>query len=280
LNFVVVGGGPTGVEMAGAIAELAKRALASDFRSIDPRQTRIILLEAGARFLASFDPSLSEAARQSLEELGVEVRLDARVMRCDACGAMIGGERIEARTMIWAAGIMASPAGGWLGAATDRAGRVKIAADLSLPGHPDIFVIGDVAHVVGADTQPLPGVAPVAKQQGRYVADLLKARLGGSSPPPFRYNSFGMMATMGRKRAVVQMGRLRLTGFPAWMLWSVAHIYYLIGFRNRLLVAMNWGWNYITFQRGTRFITGVSGSGAPKDATAVAAQTDARQEAA
>jgi NADH dehydrogenase len=280
LNFVVVGGGPTGVEMAGAIAELAKRALASDFRSIDPRQTRVILLEAGARLLASFDPSLSEAARQSLEELGVEVRLDARVTRCDACGVTIGGERIEARTIIWAAGIMASPAGGWLGAATDRAGRVKVAPDLSLPGHPDIFVIGDVADVVGADAQPLPGVAPVAKQQGRYVADLLKARLRGSTLPPFRYGTFGMMATIGRKRAVVQMGRLRLTGFPAWMLWSVAHIYYLIGFRNRLLVAMNWGWNYITFQRGTRLITGISGSGAPKDATAVAAQTDACREAA
>jgi NADH:ubiquinone reductase (H+-translocating) len=279
LNFVVVGGGPTGVEMAGAIAELAKRALASDFRSIDPRQARIILIEAGERLLGPFDPSLSEAARRSLEQLGVEVRLGAGVTHCDACGVLLGTERIEARTIIWGAGVMASPAGGWLGAGTDRAGRVKVLPDLSVPGHPDIFAIGDVASATGADGKPLPGVAPVAKQQGRYVANLLKARLQGRAMPPFRYRDLGAMVTIGRKRAVVQLGRLRLTGFPAWVLWSLAHIYFLIGFRNRVLVAMNWGWNYVTFQRGTRLITGASGSRA-EEAVPSRGQDNSMQTAA
>jgi NADH dehydrogenase len=274
LNFVVVGGGPTGVEMAGAIAELAKRevemagaiaelakrALTCDFRSIDPRQARIILVEAAPRLLTPFDPSLSEAARQSLEQLGVEVRLGAGVTRCDACGVHLGAEVIEARTIIWGAGVMASPAGRWLGVETDRAGRVKVGLDLAVPGNPDIFAIGDVASATGADGRPLPGVAPVAKQQGQYVAALLKAQLRGKPMPPFRYRDFGNMATIGRKRAVAQLGRAKLAGFPAWLLWSLAHIYFLIGFRNRLAVALSWGWNYVTFQRGTRLITGVSGS--------------------
>jgi NADH dehydrogenase len=161
---------------------------------------------------------------------------------------------------MWAAGVMASPAGDWLGAQTDRAGRVKVAADLSLPGHPDVFVVGDTALALGDDGKPLPGVAPVAKQQGKYVADLLMARARGNEMPPFRYRDFGAMATIGRKRAVVQIGRLKISGFLAWVLWSVAHIYFLIGFRNRLAVATNWAWNYLTFQRGTRLITGISGS--------------------
>ncbi len=260
LNFVVVGGGPTGVEMAGAIAELASRALASDFRNIDPRCARIILVEAAPRLLTPFDPPLSEAAKRSLEQLGVEVRLGAGVTDCDCGGVSIGGERIEARTIMWAAGVKASPAGDWLGAETDRVGRVKVDTDLSLPGHPDIFVIGDVALVVGTDGKPLPGIAPVAKQQGTYVAGLLIAHAEGKMMPPFRYRDFGTLATIGRKRAVAQMGRLQLSGFVAWLLWSVAHIYFLIGFRNRLVVAMNWAWNYVTFQRGTRLITGLSGS--------------------
>jgi len=260
LNFVVVGGGPTGVEMAGAIAELAKRALACDFRSIDPRQARIILVEAAPRLLTPFDPSLSEAARLSLEQLGVEVRLGAGVTRCDPCGVYLGTEMIAARTIIWGAGVMASPAGRWLGAETDRAGRVKVGPNLALPGHPEIFVIGDVACATGADGKPLPGVAPVAKQQGQYVAALLQAQLHGRTLPPFRYRDFGAMATIGRKRAVAQLGRVKLAGFPAWLLWSLAHIYFLIGFRNRLAVALSWGWSYVTFQRGTRLITGVSGS--------------------
>jgi NADH dehydrogenase len=260
LNFVVVGGGPTGVEMAGAIAELANRALAKDFRSIDPRCARVILVEAAPRLLTPFEPSLSEAAKLSLAQLGVEVRLGAAVTAVDAAGVSIGAERIEARTVIWGAGVMASPAGRWLGAETDRAGRVKVAPDLTVPGHPDIFVIGDTAALNGADGKPLPGVAPVAKQQGQYVADLLTARQAGKSVAPFRYRDFGSLATIGRKRAIVQMGRFKLKGFLAWVLWSVAHIYFLIGFRNRLVVATNWLWNYVTFQRGTRLITGMSGA--------------------
>ncbi|MFL5104564.1 MAG: NAD(P)/FAD-dependent oxidoreductase, partial [Xanthobacteraceae bacterium] len=260
LNFVVVGGGPTGVEMAGAIAELAKRALASDFRSIDPRCARIVLIEAAPRLLAPFDPSLSEAARRSLEQLGVEVRLGTGVTDCDCSGVSLGRERLETRTIVWAAGVKASPAAEWLGADHDRAGRAKVAADLSLPGHPNIFVIGDAAALAGPDGKPLPGVAPVAKQQGRYVAQLLMARAGGGSLPAFRYRDFGSMATIGRKRAVAEVGSFKVAGLAAWLLWSLAHIYFLIGFRNRLAVALNWGWNYITFQRGTRLITGISGS--------------------
>jgi NADH dehydrogenase len=264
LNFVIVGGGPTGVEMAGAIAELANRALAKDFRAIDPRAARVILVEAAPRLLTPFDPSLSEAAKASLEQLGVDVRLGTAVTELDDAGVSLGqgasATRIEARTVVWAAGVMASPAGLWLGAETDRAGRVKVTSDLSVPGHPDIFVLGDTALATGADGKPLPGVAPVAKQQGQYVADLLLARESGKTVPPFRYRDFGSLATIGRKRAIVQMGRFKLKGFIAWLLWSVAHIYFLIGFRNRFVVATNWLWNYVTFQRGTRLITGISGA--------------------
>jgi NADH dehydrogenase len=260
LNFVVVGGGPTGVEMAGAIAELARRALASDFRTIDPRLARIILVQAGPRLLPAFDPSLSDAALHALGQLGVEVRLGAAVTACNCSGVSIGQERIETRTIMWAAGVMASPAGDWLGADMDRAGRVKVAADLSVPGHPHIFVIGDTAYAHGRDGQPLPGIAAVAKQQGQYVANLLTARAKGRAALPFRYRDFGVMATIGRQRAVAQLGRLKVSGFVAWVLWSIAHIYFLIGFRNRLVVSINWAWNYVTFQRGTRLITGISGS--------------------
>jgi len=260
LNFVIVGGGPTGVEMAGAIAELANRALAEDFRSIDPRSARIILVEAAPRLLTPFDPPLSEAARTSLEQLGVEVRLGTPVTALDAAGVAVGTERIEARTVIWGAGVIASPAGQWLGADTDRAGRVKVAPDLSVPGHPDIFVIGDTAAIDDANGNPLPGVAPVAKQQGNYIAALLIARRNGKTVAPFRYRDLGSLATIGRKRAVIQMGRFKMKGFFAWLLWCVAHIYYLIGFRNRFVVAISWLWNYITFQRATRLITGMSGA--------------------
>jgi NADH:quinone reductase (non-electrogenic) len=260
LNFVVVGGGATGVEMAGTIAELAKRALARDFRSIDPRSTRVVLVEAGARLLPAFDPSLSEAARHSLEHLGVEVRLRTAVTHCDRQGVSLGDEHIEARTVICAAGVKASPAGHWLGARTDRAGRVEVAGDLSVPGHPDTFVIGDTALVLDDNGKPLPGLAAVAKQQGQYAADVLVARARGNSVPPFRYRDFGAIATIGRKHAVAQIGGLKLSGFPAWILWSMVHIYFLIGFRNRLFVAASWSWSYLTFQRGTRLITGISGS--------------------
>lgn len=254
MTFVVIGGGPTGVEMAGAIAELAKRALASDFRSIDPRCARIILVEAAPRILTPFDEALSAAARRSLETLGVEVRLDAAVSECNSEGVRAGGEFIPTRTIIWAAGVMASPAGRWLGAETDRAGRVKVRADLSIPGHPDVFVIGDTAVVEGTT---LPGVAPVAKQQGQYVARALIVRHAGRISEPFRYRDFGSLATIGRKRAVAQFGSLHLSGLLAWLLWSVAHVYFLIGFRNRFIVALNWAWSYITFQRGSRLITGL-----------------------
>jgi NADH:quinone reductase (non-electrogenic) len=260
LNFVVVGGGPTGVEMAGAIAELAKRALASDFRSIDPRCARIILVEAGPRLLAPFHPSLSQAARHSLEQLGVEVRLGANVTDCDCSGVSLGRERLQTRTVVWAAGVKASPVAEWLAVDSDRAGRVKVQSDLSVPDHPNIFVIGDAAAASGADGKPLPGVAPVAKQQGYYVANLLMARAKGKTLPAFRYRDFGSMATIGRTRAVAQLGAFKVSGLPAWLLWTLTHIYFLIGFRNRLAVAMNWGWNYVTFQRGTRLITGISGS--------------------
>jgi len=260
LNFVVVGGGPTGVEMAGAIAELAKRALASDFRSIDPRLARIILIEAGPRLLAPFDPALSESARRSLERIGVEVRLNTSVTDCNCNEVSTSEGIIETRTIMWAAGVKASPAGRWLEAETDRAGRVKVKADLSVPGHRDIFVIGDAAHVIGEDGKPLPGVAPVAKQQGKYVAHCIMARVHARLAPAFRYRDLGSMATIGRKSAVAQLGRIRLSGLVAWLLWSLAHIYFLIGYRNRAAVVMNWGWNYVTFQRGTRLITGLSGS--------------------
>jgi NADH dehydrogenase len=257
MTFVVVGGGPTGVEMAGAIAELAKRALASDFQSIDPQCATIVLIEGAERLLTPFDASLSDTARRSLNHLGVDVRLGAAVTDCSCEGVWLGDEFVPARTIIWAAGVMASPAGRWLGADIDRAGRVKVRADLSVPGHPDVFVIGDTAAVTGADGAMLPGVAPVAKQQGLYVARALIARYQGRTPAVFRYRDFGSLATIGRSRAVAQFGKLRLSGFPAWVLWSGAHVYFLIGFRNRFVVALNWAWSYITFQRGSRLITGL-----------------------
>src|SRR3954471_18028129 len=221
LNFIIVGGGATGVEMAGAIAELANRALAEDFRSIDPRQARIILVEAAPRLLTPFDPSLSEAAKTSLEQLGIEVRLGSAVTALDPEGVSMGADRIEAGTVIWGAGVMASPAGQWLGAETDRAGRVRVTPDLTIPGLPDIFVIGDTAALNNANGNPLPGVAPVAKQQGNYAAALLIARQKGETVPPFRYRDYGNLATIGRKKAVIQMGRLKLKGFLAWLLWCV-----------------------------------------------------------
>ena len=257
MTFVVVGGGPTGVEMAGAIAELAKRALASDFRSIDPQCASIILIEGAQRLLTPFDPSLSDAARRSLNQLGVYVRLGAAVTDCSCDGVRLGNEFIPTRTIVWAAGVMASPAGRWLGADIDRAGRVKVRADLSVPGHPDVFVIGDTAAVTGVGGAMLPGVAPVAKQQGQYVARAIVARHQGHTAAVFRYRDLGSLATIGRSRAVAQFGNIHLSGFPAWMLWSGAHVYFLIGFRNRFVVALNWAWSYVTFQRGSRLITGL-----------------------
>jgi NADH dehydrogenase len=255
LTFVVIGGGPTGVEMAGAIAELARRALAADFRVIDPRQARIVLIEAGPRLLPSFPDSLSAIARRSLESLGVEVRLGAPVTAVEERQVAVGADTIPARTVIWAAGVAASPAAAWLGAGHDRAGRVIVAPDLTLPGRPDVHVIGDTAHVAGTDGAPLPGIAPVAKQQGLHVARAIRRRLAGETAPSFRYRHAGNLATIGRKSAVVDFGRLRISGFLAWLLWCVAHVYFLIGFRNRMAVVLNWCWAYVTFQRGARLIT-------------------------
>jgi len=256
LTFVIIGGGPTGVELAGAIAELAKVALARDFRHIDPRASRIILVEGGPRVLATFPEALSAFAKRALEKLGVEVRLGHPASACDVGGVVVSGERIEARTIIWAAGVAASPAAKWLGAEKDRAGRVIVGRDLTLPGHPEIFVIGDTAAAPGLDGEPLPGVAPVAKQQGAYVGRVIAARASAKAePPPFRYRNYGNLATIGRKVAVADFGRIRLGGRVAWLLWGVIHVLFLIGFRNRVAVLLDWLWAYVTFQRGARLIT-------------------------
>ncbi len=263
LTFAIVGGGATGVEMAGAIAELSKKALAADFRSIDPRDARIVLVEAGPRLLATFNPSLSDYAKKALESLGVEVILNRAVTECDAHGIALGEEWIESRTMIWAAGVRASPAGNWLGAETDRAGRVIVSPDLSVPGYPNVFVIGDTAHVTDENGGVLPGVATVAQQEGKYIAKLLEWRARGNVLQPFRYRDPGLLATIGRSRAVAEINGLKFTGLLAWLLWSVVHIYGLIGFRSRLVVALSWAWSYLTFERGTRLITGSDGAAEP-----------------
>ncbi len=257
LTFVVVGGGPTGVELAGAIAELAGKALAADFRSIDPRQARVILVEAGPRLLPLMPERLSARAERALERLGVEVRLGRPLTACDAEGAMLGDETIAARTILWAAGVAASPAAKWLAAEKDRAGRVKVEADLTLPGHPEVFVIGDTAAASDAAGRPLPGIAPAAKQAGQYVAAVIRARAAGrAAPAPFRYRHLGNLATIGRKAAVADFGWLRLSGRLAWLLWGAVHVFFLIGFRNRLVVLLDWLWAYLTFERGARLITG------------------------
>jgi NADH:ubiquinone reductase (H+-translocating) len=257
LTFAVVGAGPTGVEMAGAIAELARHTVVGDFRRIDPTRTRILLIEAGDRVLASFPPELSEKAVRQLEGLGVEVMLRNAVTACDAEGLTLsGGERILTSSIVWAAGVMASPAAKWLGEASDRAGRVPIGPDLSLVDDPTIFVIGDTAAVTDAKGQVVPGVAPAAKQMGRYAAKVISNRLMGRSTPPFVYRNWGNLATIGRKAAVADFGRIRLSGLLAWLAWSFAHIWFLIGFRNRLFVLIDWAWAYFTYDRGVRLITG------------------------
>ncbi len=257
LTFVVIGAGPTGVEMAGAIAELAHVALRHDFRTIDPRDARVVLVEAGPRVLAAFPPVLSAAAQRALQRLHVEVRLGAPVTNCDESGVTIGQEHVPAATIVWAAGVAASAAGHWLGVEKDRIGRVSVGPDLTVPGHPEIFVVGDTASAAGVDGKPLPGLAPVAKQQGAYVARVLRARLAGKpAPPPFRYRDFGTMATIGRRSAVADFGWLRLDGTLAWLMWGLVHVSFLIGFRNRAIVMLDWIWSYATFQSGARLITG------------------------
>jgi NADH:ubiquinone reductase (H+-translocating) len=257
LTFAIVGGGPTGVELAGALAELARQALVAEFRAIDPRAARVVLIEAGPRLLPAFPERLSAVARRALERLGVEVRLGAAVTACDGAGVALGDERLETRCILWAAGVAASPAAKWLGAERDRAGRVRVGPDLSVPGHPEVFVIGDSALVTDAGGRPLPGIAPAAKQAGHYVARLIRARVTGRrAPAPFRYRHLGDLATIGRKAAVADFGWLRLSGRLAWLLWGVVHIFFLIGFRNRLVVLLDWLFAYLTFQRGSRLITG------------------------
>jgi NADH dehydrogenase len=254
MTFVIIGGGPTGVELAGALAELSHATLARDFRRIDPTMARIILVEAGPRILPSFPSKLSAVAARALTRLGVELRLGTPMTDCDNGGVEFGSERIESRTVIWAAGVRASPAAEWFGLETGRDGRVLVGADLSLPEHREIFVIGDTAKVDGPDGNPLPGIATVAKQEGKYVARAIRARLRGETPPPFRYHNLGNLATIGRREAVADFGWLRLTGRLGWLLWSAVHIYFLIGFRNRVVVAAEWLWSYLTYQRGARLI--------------------------
>ena len=256
LTFAIVGGGATGVEMAGAISEVARQSLAMDFRNIDPTAARIVLIEAGPRIMPTLPENLSDYVRRTLAKKGVEVMTSTRVMSCDARGVDLEHGRLDAGTIIWAAGVVASPAARWLGVEPDRAGRVKVSADLSVPGHPEIFVIGDTSTVT--DQPGIPGIAPAAKQMGGYVGALIAARVAGKpSPPPFRYRHLGDLATIGRHAAVVKFGRLELTGFIGWLFWSLVHIYFLIGVRDRFIVAFTWLWDYLTFQRGARLITEV-----------------------
>lgn len=257
LTIAIVGGGPTGVEMAGAVAELARKALAADFREIDPRSTRVLLLEAGPRLLPTFPEELSRYTEAALRRLGVEVRLGQPVTRCDAEGVALGTETIAAGTIVWAAGVSASPAAQWLGIAGDRAGRVPVTNDLRAPGQERVFVIGDTARVTNPDGKPVPGIAPAAKQQGAFVGRWLRAQFTGREVPTvFAYADRGLLATIGRKAAVISYRRLRLKGLFAWWLWGAAHIYFLVNLRNRIIVITQWLWAYFVFERGARLITG------------------------
>lgn len=257
LTVVVVGGGATGVEMAGSIVELAKAALVRDFRRIDPRQARILLVEAGPRLLPAFPEELSAAAKTSLERLGVTVLLNSRVMDCEDGAVVVAGERIPTATVIWAAGVKASPAATWLNAAADRAGRVLVSPDFSVPAHPNVFVVGDTAALTDAAGHVVPGVAPAARQAGRHAAGVISARVRGEpEPPPFLYRNLGNLATIGRRAAVADFGWIRLRGPIAWWLWGIVHIFFLIDFRSRLTVSINWLWSFLTYKRGARLITG------------------------
>lgn len=254
LTFVVVGGGPTGVELAGALGEMSRYTLARDYRNIDPTLARITLIEAGPRILASFAPELSARATRDLERLGVQVWTHARVTNIDDQGVEIGCERIATETTLWAAGVQASPLGATLGIECERAGRVPVSPDLSLRGHDNVFIAGDQAHCKAETGQALPAVATVALQQGRYVGDTIRARVGGQRSEPFRYRDKGQMATIGRSRAVLQMGGLSMAGFGAWTAWLLVHIYFLTGFRNRFFVLIQWASSYLSFARGARLI--------------------------
>jgi NADH:quinone reductase (non-electrogenic) len=258
LNFTVVGGGPTGVELAGTLAEISHHALAHEFRAIDPKMAHILLLEGGPRILPSYSEDLSRSAQQQLEHLGVEVRTSALVTNVEAGAIYIGQTRLSAAVILWAAGVAASPLGKKLGAPIDRAGRVFVQPDLTLPGHPEVFVIGDLASLKDEHGRPLPGVAPVAMQQGDYAAKVIRQEIAsGAAPrPPFHYIDKGSLATIGRAAAIAEFGKIHISGFIAWLAWLFVHILFLIGFRNRILVFIQWAWSYITYERGARLITG------------------------
>ena len=255
LSFAIVGGGPTGVELAGTLAEIARHTLRREFRNIDPRRTRVLLIEAGPRILSTFPESLSQRAQRQLERLGVSVHTGQPVTAIDAEGVTVGETSIAARTVLWAAGVAASPLAQSLGVPLDRAGRVAVDPDLSVPGHPRIFVAGDLASV-HSDGKPVPGVAPAAKQMGKHVARAIRARLSDRAATPFRYRDFGNLATIGRRAAIVDLHGLRFSGFPAWAFWLAAHIFFLIGFRNRAVVLLDWAVAYWTYQRNARIIVG------------------------
>ncbi|MCR9092651.1 MAG: NAD(P)/FAD-dependent oxidoreductase [bacterium] len=255
LTFAVVGGGPTGVELAGAIGEMSRFTLSRDFREIDPKLARVVLIEAGPRILPMFSERLSSRAVRDLESLGVQVWAESLVTAVDERGVEVGDERLEARTVLWAAGVAASPLNQQLRSALDRQGRVRVRPDLSLPDRPEVFVAGDQAHVEGGEGEPLPGVAPVAMQQGAYLAKRIRGMAAGRvDDRAFVYVDKGQMATIGRKRAVLQRGKLELAGFPAWIAWLLVHVYFLVGFKNRLFVVLQWAWAYLSFRRGARLI--------------------------
>ncbi|HWV58622.1 MAG TPA: NAD(P)/FAD-dependent oxidoreductase [Longimicrobiales bacterium] len=255
LTFVIIGAGPTGVELAGAMAEIAREVMPQDFRAIDTTTTRILLLEGGPRVLPAYPPDLSEKAQRQLERLGVEVQTNALVTRLEPGTVYLGDRTIAAGNVFWAAGVAASSLGTRLGAEVDRAGRVKVEPDCSIPGHPEVFVVGDLA-ALEENGKPVPGVAPAAMQMGRYVGRTIRRDLGGKPRKRFHYRDKGNLATIGRAAAVADFGRLRFSGLPAWLLWVFVHILYLIGFRNRLIVMMQWAWAWVTYQRGIRLITG------------------------
>ncbi|WP_371183797.1 NAD(P)/FAD-dependent oxidoreductase [Xanthomonas sacchari] len=257
LSFAIVGGGPTGVELAGTLAEIARHTLKHEFRRIDPAEARVRLIEAGPRVLSSFPEHLSAKAQKQLEKLGVEVLTGVPVADIDASGYRLGSTFVPARTVVWAAGVAASPLAKTLQTPLDRSGRVQVQPDLSVPGHPELFVAGDLAAVQQADGRPVPGVAPAAKQMGRHVADTLRRRLrGDTASVPFRYADYGNLATIGRMAAIVHLGRLQLSGVLAWWFWLAAHVFFLIGFRNRVVVLLNWAWAYWSYQRAARIILG------------------------
>jgi len=255
MTFAVVGGGPTGVELAGIVPDVTRHALRGEFRRIDTSAARIVLVEAGPRVLPSFPPALSERARRDLQALGVEVRTGAPVTLVTSEAVYVGAERLATHTVFWAAGNTASPLGRTLGVPVDRAGRVLVRPDLSIPGHPEVFVVGDLAATAGADGALVPGVAPAAMQAGRAAARNILKALRGEPPKPFRYRDKGNLATIGRHRAVADFGRFQVTGYAAWWLWLFVHILYLAGFRNRLSVLFEWGYAYLTYRRGARLIT-------------------------